>query len=287
MWNVGIACTVFPLFFVSTRLLKVDMNTFQCTALIYHRLSSSQVRNKYVLSVETFRQHLATISARQIKPVAADDVLDGPEKNGAVGTGCLLITFDDGNLSDFEIAFPLLAEYSFTATFFITTDLIGSDGYMTADQIALLSQSGMSVQSHAKTHKFLDEMDGEELRRELQESRDILEGIIGKPVTALSIPGGRFNDQVITCARNLGYKRIFTSYPFQYVQEQGIALIGRIGIQEPIPPAAYHKYLAPTFQTVFTLKSKQYIKKKLMQLLGGRLYYSLWEIVVKKKRIRE
>jgi len=261
------------------------MSIFQCTALIYHRLSASHDRNKYVLSVEAFRQHLETITERHISPVTADDVSETMQHRDAADARCLLITFDDGNLSDFERAFPLLSEFGYAATFFITTDLIGTDGYMTAEQIALLNQSGMSVQSHAKTHKFLDEMDEKELRLELQESKEILEGITGKPVTALSIPGGRFNDQVVTCARNLGYEKVFTSFPFQLVQEQGIVLIGRIGIQEPLSPTAYEKYLSASFLTVFSLKSKQYVKKKILQLLGGKLYYSLWEIVVKKKSI--
>ena len=63
-----------------------------------------------------------------------------------------VITFDDGRLSEWVNAVPLLRQYGFTAVFFPCTALIGGkvgpQTYMTAAEIQNLAAGGFSIEDH-------------------------------------------------------------------------------------------------------------------------------------------
>jgi len=73
----------------------------------------------------------------------------------------------------------VLQKFGFSASFFVTTDWIGTPGYMSAEQLRGLKAVGMSVQSYAKTHRFLDRISPEEQFAEIDASKKTLEGILG------------------------------------------------------------------------------------------------------------
>ncbi len=73
--------------------------------LLYHELRSSQSGYSYVIDKEKFEQHV--------------DLLVEMRNTGTSGLWPEL-TFDDGHLSDFDHALPILQSRSLTARFFIT-----------------------------------------------------------------------------------------------------------------------------------------------------------------------
>jgi peptidoglycan/xylan/chitin deacetylase (PgdA/CDA1 family) len=50
---------------------------------------------------------------------------------------------------------------------------------MSADQLRALKKAGMSVQSHAKSHRFLDELGPDDVLMEMKASKQALEGLLG------------------------------------------------------------------------------------------------------------
>jgi peptidoglycan/xylan/chitin deacetylase (PgdA/CDA1 family) len=79
--------------------------------------------------------------------------------------------------------------------------------YMSADQLKELSNKGFEIGSHGITHSLLiaDHMDEEKALNELQKSKQWLEAITGKPVTAYCFPAGRYNAEMIELAKQVGY----------------------------------------------------------------------------------
>ncbi len=71
----------------------------------------------------------------------------------------IIISFDDGRLSDFKYALPLLLKYHFKAEFNIITGFVGSinktQKYMNWKQIETLYKDGMEIESHTVTHVAL------------------------------------------------------------------------------------------------------------------------------------
>ena len=134
---------------------------------------------------------------------------------GAKQTGdkTVVISFDDGDATNRSIALPLLTARGMVAEFFITSDFIGQPGMVSENDVRALAEAGMGVQSHGRSHRFLEDLDPAELDRELLESKRRLESLSGQPVTALALPGGRGGARERAAALRLGYRQMLTSVP--------------------------------------------------------------------------
>lgn len=148
--------------------------------------------DRYWLSVDRFIAVIDRIAAR---PSVQD----------------ICITFDDGNISDLEIAAPVLASRGLSAQFFVLAGRIGSWGSLGTTDIRSLLAMGMSIGSHGMDHVNWTRLGVEALDRELKHSMNILGDIIGDKVSAASIPFGRYNATVLRALRNAGYLHVYSS----------------------------------------------------------------------------
>ena len=74
------------------------------------------------------------------------------------------------------------------------------------DELSELANAGWEVGSHTRTHPHLPELDDEELRSELSESRAECEDELGLPCDTLAYPYGDVDERVVTAARAAGYR---------------------------------------------------------------------------------
>jgi len=84
---------------------------------------------------------------------------------------------------------------------------------MTWDQIRELASGRMAIGSHTHSHQVLSQLDLEEQRRELTESKQLLEREMGRPVLSLSYPVGlyqHFHRETKDIARRCGYRLAFS-----------------------------------------------------------------------------
>jgi peptidoglycan/xylan/chitin deacetylase (PgdA/CDA1 family) len=113
----------------------------------------------------------------------------------------VMITFDDGYLSNYRDIFPILLAHDVRITIFLTWNNI--DPYMfSADIVREMHDSGLvTFEAHTLTHVDLTTVGAERLRREMAETNDLIEELTGRRPIALAYPAGRFNDTVIETAR--------------------------------------------------------------------------------------
>ena len=135
-----------------------------------------------------------------------ESILDAIE-----GRSDVLVTFDDGNLSDCEIALPALVARGRVASFFVCSGRIGSPGYLGREQIVALRDAGMTVGSHGDGHIPWRGLDEASLTRELTGSRAALEAILGESVALASCPFGFYDARVLRALNRSGYSRVYTS----------------------------------------------------------------------------
>jgi peptidoglycan/xylan/chitin deacetylase (PgdA/CDA1 family) len=123
----------------------------------------------------------------------------------------VIITFDDGEMNNFQEALPVLNNFGWKAYFFVIIKRIGKDGYMGWKEIKELQRSGMIIGSHGLTHEILTNLLDSQMEEELRASKHNLEVNLGVPIDTISIPRGFCNDKIIETAYRLGYKTIFIS----------------------------------------------------------------------------
>ena len=121
------------------------------------------------------------------------------------------ITFDDGNLSDYDIALPALAARGLRARFFVLTGRLGQAGSLAPRHLNDLAQAGMTIGSHGIGHVVWPALDDTALARELRESRARLEEICGSTVREAGIPFGRYDARVLRALGATGYDAAWSS----------------------------------------------------------------------------
>jgi peptidoglycan/xylan/chitin deacetylase (PgdA/CDA1 family) len=101
-----------------------------------------------------------------------------------------IITFDDGMLSQYTYAKPILDKYNFKATFYIICNSVDKENRMNWNNIQTLEEEEHEIGSHSMNHKRLSTLSEEEIRYEIIESKRCLQEK-GFNVTSFSFP---YND---------------------------------------------------------------------------------------------
>lgn len=210
--------------------------------LMYHGLHASDADAGrfdavYSVSPEEFARQLDWLCNHGFRSVRLDATASGADKP-------VVISFDDGDVSNFTMALPLLRERGMVAEFFITSDFIGQPGMLEIGQIHALADAGMGVQSHGRSHRFLEDLDAEAMYAELRDSKARLEAASGQPVTGLAFPGGRGAGRERDTALQLGYRHVLGSTPGRNRERRPHECYERIAITRDLTPADFAALVA-------------------------------------------
>ncbi len=188
------------------------------------------------------------------------------------------LTFDDGHISNYEIARPALERHGLKAVFFVTAGRVGTHSQtMNWEQLRTLTNTGHSVQSHGWSHKFLIHCSPTELGDELRQSKAELEQRTGVPVFSISLPGGRWNDRVLRAAADAGYQRVYTSEFWRKAEvRQGVLVSGRFMIRTDISIGQFEGWLSMDVQSLRMMRAKNFLQNAVRRVTGDRLYHELW-----------
>jgi peptidoglycan/xylan/chitin deacetylase (PgdA/CDA1 family) len=124
---------------------------------------------------------------------------------GALPPNAVAITFDDGNLDNFNNAFPVLKRMNFPATIFMITANIGKKDSLSEEDLKILDESGVTIGSHTVHHAFLPKLKREDALLELEKSKETLEKILERPVTMFSYPAGGLTAETLALVARAGY----------------------------------------------------------------------------------
>ena len=121
------------------------------------------------------------------------------------------LTFDDGWKDSVHQADEILAEHGWHAWLFVTTGFIGEPGFLSDEDLWNLDRNRWTIGGHSVSHRFLNELNDDEIVRELSESKAALERITGDAIDTVSIPNGAIDGRVRLIASELGYRQVYTS----------------------------------------------------------------------------
>lgn len=234
----------------------------------------------YKLEREDFAKHLAAIAgSAQEKPASVLEVLANRREKSS-----FMLTFDDGGVSAYDRVAEMLETKGWRGHFFITSDYIGSSGFLSGDQIRELHQRGHIIGSHSSSHpQRMYRCTVEELLHEWQTSLDCLSQLVGKPVVTASVPGGYFSRKVARAASRAGIKALFTSEPTATCFEvDGCLVIGRYAVQRGMKPETAARLARGDIGP--RLRQKLFWNaKKAAKLLGGEYYLKLRQSILGSK----
>jgi peptidoglycan/xylan/chitin deacetylase (PgdA/CDA1 family) len=189
--------------------------------LMYHEIApASETSSRLAVTPEAFAEQIAylhnagfeTVTAARLAEIMAGHAEWLP---GRLPNRLVVLTFDDGFEDFHRRALPVLDEYGYTATVFVTSGWVQDAGPHAAghrpgrmlswSQIAEIAQAGIEVGAHSWQHPQLDQLREGALREELYASKAHLEDRLGGPVPGLAYPFGYSSARVRRVAREAGY----------------------------------------------------------------------------------
>jgi poly-beta-1,6-N-acetyl-D-glucosamine N-deacetylase len=184
-----------------------DISDFGIISLMYHRFEE----NKYPstnIKLYDFVKQLEIIQDNNIQFVNPKNfekelILNKKKRK-------ILLTIDDGFLSFYKNAWPILKEKKIPFILFVSTREVGSRNYMTWEQIIELSnETFVEIGNHSHTHDYLVDENKEIIKADIQKSISIFKEKLGKNSDFFSYPFGEYSINFKNIIKSLGFKYAF------------------------------------------------------------------------------
>ncbi len=180
---------------------------FGLISIMYHRFDESKYPSTNI-QLDIFKKQLEIIKNQEIKyihPKNFEKSLKNKKKERKI-----LLTVDDGLLSFYENAWPILKEKKIPFILFVNTREVGSFNYMNWDQIReLFSEDFVEIGNHSHSHEYLVDEDSDVIRKDILKSIKIFEEKLGKNSDFFSYPFGEYSLEFKEIIKDLGFKYAF------------------------------------------------------------------------------
>ena len=208
----------------------VDQNA-QVVVYGYHRFVDKVRRPDTEITPQMFEEQMKELKDKNIPVIGMQDFLAWKRGEKNIPPKSVMITLDDGWITQYTVAWPILKKYEFPFTMFVYTEGLRPGGHfagggmMTWDQLAEMRDAGVDIQAHSKTHQDLrraydaiakkklnPEEYAEWLREETAGIKKVLEDRLGIRVNAFAVPYGKHDENVRKAVMDAGYEAMFTVY---------------------------------------------------------------------------
>lgn len=182
--------------------------------LCYHHFAD-RCDSSLCTPTSVFEQHMKVLKEEGYTVISTAELSEFLAFRRAIPKKAVVINFDDGYRSTYDIAYPIMKKYGFTATFFIYTSFIGaSKNALTWDQLKTMKADGFEVGSHSVNHADLSKkMDGESekeyltrVKRELLLSKQVIDDKLKQNTRYIAFPYGEFNQGLLKLCEETGYR---------------------------------------------------------------------------------
>ena len=165
------------------------------------------------VSTADFTAQMEYLARNGFQTVTLEDIYTAMAGGRALPPKPVAITFDDGYMDNYSVAFPILQAHGFVATFFVITGYVGNQACVTWEDLRAMQADGMAIESHTVDHKDLRSVDPQQLKAELAGSRETIAFHLGRTPLVLCYPSGKYDGKVIDAVQAAGYLMAVTTRP--------------------------------------------------------------------------
>ncbi len=231
--------------------------------LHYHSVNGE---NQASVTREAFYQQMRYLRDNGFSVVTLERLVDYLNGKEQISEKSIVLTFDDGYKTNYEIAFPVLKEMGFTATIFLTTGRIGKtsdwdtkkDVYglplMSWSEVREMSRHGIEFGAHSDTHPDFTQIDAERARDEISVSKAKIEDATGMKVKFFAFPYGYYNEDAKAIVKEFDFLGACTTEPGLNRPGQDLFAIKRSGVFRDTSLAGFRTRLNGTFRWFFYTK---------------------------------
>ncbi|MDP2905817.1 MAG: polysaccharide deacetylase family protein [Candidatus Omnitrophota bacterium] len=205
--------------------------------VMYHSVSDVvDHKNRTHVSTAVFERQMRFLKNHHYNVIPLAKAAEFIINKKKIPAKTIAITFDDGYKNNYTHAYPILKKYNLPAAIFIILDEVGRPQGDRLDwaEIKEMRASGLiTIGSHALGPEPLINYKSEEmLRRQIFDSKRLLEQNLGAQVDIFSYPGGMFNAEIRRMVIDAGYKLAAATNPGKDYPSDDIFAIKRLRISE-------------------------------------------------------
>jgi len=182
--------------------------------LMYHSVGDNNVF--FTVRPNEFRRQMDYLKNNQYRVISLAELVDALKSDKPLSKKTAVLTFDDGYKDNHYNVFPVLKEYNFPATIFLASGLVGKEisnsqgislPILSWKEIEEMDKSGLiDFEPHTANHIRLDQVDVDQARREIIDSKKIIEQKLNKECRFFAYPGGRHNQEIVRILKNSGFE---------------------------------------------------------------------------------
>jgi intercellular adhesin biosynthesis polysaccharide N-deacetylase len=246
---------IFAISFAATLMVKIFSLAFEnntnndvyetipkedvCVVLTYHRvrdrnlwnqaiekLTNNKELSSYSVYTDEFQNHIDYLYESGAYFTTPEE-LETFRQSGNFPDKCVLICFDDADVSVYENAFPILQEKNIPFTLFVIAGQVDNKDFNNLEiasweQLRTMKDSGLAnFGSHTcdmhyledNQAGFLEEGMYEEFKIDIEKSREVIKEELGVAVTSLAYPFGEASEVVADSVKEAGFNSAFILSP--------------------------------------------------------------------------
>ncbi|MEA5466173.1 polysaccharide deacetylase family protein [Leptothoe sp. PORK10 BA2] len=179
--------------------------------IMYHDvLAEKEV--SFDITPERLNADFRAIQAQGLTPISLDQLTNHLRTGVPLPEKPVVLTFDDGYVGHYNYVYQLAKYYNYPIALSIFTDKVDGKivgrSTVTWDQLEEMVQHPLvTIVSHSVTHpQDLTKLSDEDLRHELETSKERLENKLGIPIDYFTYPEGNHDERVVAATKAAGYK---------------------------------------------------------------------------------
>lgn len=183
----------------------MQQQKYNIPILMYHSISSSSNPKfqQFTVPPNVFTEQMAYLHMQHYTPITVTQLARARSSARYVlPERPVVLTFDDGFADFFTAALPILQQYNFVATLYVTTACIGqtsqwlhaegeaAHAMLSWDELRTICASGIECGGHTHTHPQLDTLIAPLIWKEIQQCKHLLEEQLGQEIKSFAYPYG-------------------------------------------------------------------------------------------------
>ncbi|MCK5825955.1 MAG: polysaccharide deacetylase family protein [Desulfuromusa sp.] len=188
----------------------------QVNTFIYHRFDENRYPSTNI-STDIFIQQLEHVKQEGVEIISLGEVVSRLSKGKDLPEHAVSFCVDDAFRSLYDVGMPIFRQYGIPMTLFVNTAAVGTNGYLSWQELRELAAEGVEIGNHTDTHAYLVELKSSEttsqwkqrVREDILRAQKLFEKNLGSKPTLFAYPYGEYSSNIVEIIKELGFTAAF------------------------------------------------------------------------------
>lgn len=193
--------------------------SFQVPIFLYHYVEyvkdeRDTIRKSLNILPHVFDEEVKTLLDAGYAFITLSDLADALDEKIDLPAKPAILTFDDGYRDFFTDVFPILKKYQVKAVVYVVPNFLNKPNNLDTWMLLEIAKSGLvEIGAHTLNHSYLSGLPFQMVRYEVEQSKRVLENILGIKIDSFAYPYGAFDNGTIGIVKKAGFRSAVTTIP--------------------------------------------------------------------------